>query len=653
MNKSKYKNWAKLNVAMKDLATFKPNDNTFLYIDNLFDDYLYQSELYEWWDTLFKFHSQCVEHRDNVRFILTINDKVMKKAGIFIDTEKRKETFFLQADSDLLKLSQEEKVKIFESQIKFAKEKKKINKNPQCIKGIMQSKLKDVKCPIGFPLCAHMYAFENDDSERDLSIFDHPRKYVRDRIKREINNGNQNDVRSLLLLLLFYSHPTGLHSDVNFQSYLKDRESCEKFLKNCSSVDVIKKMDLSFDKLDEAAKALNGSLLIEHEHVYEFKHNIYMSGVCDYFFLHYFDFAVKYFPLDLLRISELYDLSEEKLNTLRERLKDDINRQAFSKVLDCAILGNPSFEESLCDALKKDESFKLKFLFPDATSVFRFPMIFWASKYNLLKLQKLLLDWALNSEGDHRLQCYLALLGMCCGDDENYIKCVPCPLNNKEEQTLQNKEEQTLQNNELQNAVNKYKNSRGQSILHILISSSMSDVIAHSFCTMLLSESNDVNLKEHKNLLDCLLTQSKHSRLMCLLEILNRLDINQNQAIGHSNYIVKMLDDSTADLYWKLERLCRICIIVVYGMESFTEITSKKFFNNTASSDEEINLSVNDRMKNKMADRINECLRNVKGSCSDICTKMPCILNMTPKLEEAIKASILRLGTREETMRYD
>ncbi|XP_078326886.1 uncharacterized protein LOC111103028 isoform X5 [Crassostrea virginica] len=457
MNTGKYKEWTKRDIQDENIDTLKPEAKTFLYIDDLFDGYLYEKELYEWWNSLFRFHSRFLENKDLARLIITVKDTVMKKAGVFIEVSKRNETFFLKADSDENQLSMDEKLNILGRQCEYAKWKRKLDKS--FIRKKLENELNVAKCSIGFPLCANMYAFEEDNSERDSAIFDHTRKYVRESIKRKIESDKANDVKTLFLLLLFYLHPIDSHPNESLDSYLKDGKRCQEFLQSFSSDKMLDKMNLSYENLYQTAHELEGSFLIKHKKLYKFKHRIYLEGVCDYFFLKYFDFIVDYIPFDVLRICKLYDVSTADLKILRDRLKKNLSEGAFFKVLECDVLKDTTFEKSFCDDLQEKCFLESKMLCSDATSVFKFPMIFWASMYNLKTLERTLLELAEKDKDNERLQGYLAMFGKCCGDDENYITCVTCPP--EIEQT--------------QKAVFKYKNSKGKRIQHLLSESNLSD----------------------------------------------------------------------------------------------------------------------------------------------------------------------------------
>lgn len=351
MTTDKYKEWTKRDIQPEELETLIPNEKTFLHIDDLFDGYLYQEEKYKWWDSLFLFHSRYLGKNGLVRLIITVKDTVMKKVGVFIKEDKRNETFFLKAGSKENQLSMEEKLDILEEQHKSASCRRTFDKI--FIRTKLENELKDVKCSIGFPLCANMYAFEEDDSKRDSAIFDHTRKYVRENITRQIEGDKRNDIKTLFLLLLFYLHPTDSHSNESLDRYLKDSKRCQEFLQCFSSDKMLEEMNLSYENLYQTAQELEVSYLKKHK-TYKFKHRIYLEAVCDYFFLKHFEFVVAYIPFDVLRICDLYDVSKGNLKILSERLQKNLLECAFFKVLECDILKDFAFEESFCKDLQKN-----------------------------------------------------------------------------------------------------------------------------------------------------------------------------------------------------------------------------------------------------------------------------------------------------------
>lgn len=87
---------------------------------------------------------------------------------------------------------------IFNNQFKLAKELKGINLHFTREK--LKLELQDKKCPLGFSLCAHMYACEKQSYFRDTSIFDNPRTYVRTHIHEEIKNDKTNAVKTFFFV---------------------------------------------------------------------------------------------------------------------------------------------------------------------------------------------------------------------------------------------------------------------------------------------------------------------------------------------------------------------------------------------------------------------------------------------------------------------
>lgn len=621
-----YTGWTKQDIQNQNLKKLKPKDRTFLYIDDLFDGYTYETNLKEWWDSLFSFYSRYLEKSDNVRLIITIKDTVMKKVRVFINKKNLNETFFLWANSEHLKLSVTEKQEILQKQYELARKQKNIDN--LFIKGSKRwYRIMNEKCPIGFPLCAHMYASEEIESKRKETIFSEPREYVKDKIEYEMKHDPKNDVKTLLLLLLFEGSLS--------EEILKKEKQCEQLLKDRSSGEMINQMNLSFGNLCNTAKKLNGVLFRKHGPLYKFKHHIHLEGACDILLQQDFFFGVQHFPLCVLRICELPHVSQKKLDTLRKRLKEDFKKGDFRKVLECDILKTPRFQEDFCSDLLKEQFLQSNFSSTDITCVFKFPMIFWASKYNLHKLLETFLKLAEEKKEDERLHFYIAMFGKCCEDSEHYINCIDCPP----------------KISEVQKAVFKFKNSEGKTILHLLISSDMLDTDVHKYLTKLISMSSD--LKIDTSLLDCLKMNMQSSRLLCLIEILNKLQETSKQDSEDHVYVTKLIAlETKTGSHLELECLCRICILVVYSMESFTENTAKAFFKNTAWNHNETALLLNDKLKNDMAYRIKQCIQAVKGNSFDSLTKIPkekipFLSNMTPDLQAAIEMSIKVLAKQE------
>ena len=120
---------------------------------------------------------------------------------------------------DAFPLSDEEKIKILENQISLAKTLKKIDVH-EAVTEKVRADIRKKSCPLGFPLCAHLYAFEKDSILRNSSIFDDPRHYVQIQIQREIENDKSSaGVKTLFLILLYmyYFNPETTNTSKLFE----------------------------------------------------------------------------------------------------------------------------------------------------------------------------------------------------------------------------------------------------------------------------------------------------------------------------------------------------------------------------------------------------------------------------------------------------
>lgn len=298
----------------------------------------------------------------------------------------------------------------------------------------MKDKIKGKTCSIGFPLCAHLYCFETNTNLRDTSIFDDPRSYVRRQIKEEIDGDGSNGVKTLLLLLVYYFSSGTSYLSENLD--LKYEADCETLRKKCPEVLLENFEPLSFENLNERAEMLNDDVLIKHHTLYEFKHQVYLEEVSNYFFRANFDAVVDHFPLSILRAYDMDDFSQLKINKFICRLKQEIEQGAISEALHCKLFQEPKFEEEFCNDLQKDKTFMDKILsVTDKTSGFKFPIIFWVSKYNMMRVEHMILDFVKRRKDD-LLPFYLALFGECCAQEESFIMQAKFPLQKEDIQSL-------------------------------------------------------------------------------------------------------------------------------------------------------------------------------------------------------------------------
>uniref|UniRef100_A0A8W8JBX9 Novel STAND NTPase 3 domain-containing protein n=1 Tax=Magallana gigas TaxID=29159 RepID=A0A8W8JBX9_MAGGI len=486
MKSRSYEGWVKRKfTSWEDLLAFNLNDKTLVYIDNIFDGYLYRHQLKKWWDTLCYFYFTFIKDNDSIRLIITAKDNAIKNACAHIKANfpVLKNHFFVEEES--FPLSVNEMLSIVTMQVKLAEEIKNISRPIFTETLVTTIKPGD----IGFPLRAHLYAFENRRNEKGAWIFDNPRAYVRNQIAYEITKDNTNGVKTLFLILLMYhSQPVSNHKmDFRYS------EEWLGFLKEKCSESLINDMKpLKFENLNERAKELEGIILIKHFAIYEFQHQIYLEGLSDYFFRIHFEAAVQHFPLDILRTYEFHDISETRFNILAHRLIQELFKSALSEALICRLFERSECEERFCNELQKEGKLIELLYIPDKASPFSLPVIFWANKYGLKKLSKFLWHFVeknTNKEDVHS-QFYLARFGECCKNDENYITRTSMLLDVNDYRVL----------------VCHYRFSGQRNILHLLISSDKSDYDAHRFMMKILTDSPDENVAVDLDLLTLALT---------------------------------------------------------------------------------------------------------------------------------------------------
>lgn len=108
MSKTEFTPWTKLKITEKELLQIEPDDDTVIFIDDLFDGYLYERRLFDWWNSLFSFYFSYIENKKKVRLIITAEETVMEKACVFIEANKQKqiESFFVKASLHLRTLDE-------------------------------------------------------------------------------------------------------------------------------------------------------------------------------------------------------------------------------------------------------------------------------------------------------------------------------------------------------------------------------------------------------------------------------------------------------------------------------------------------------------------------------------------------------------------
>lgn len=129
MKSSSYEGWVKRKfTSWEDLLAFDFNDKTLVYIDNIFDGYLYRHQLKKWWDTLCYFYFNFIKDNDSIRLLITAKENVIENACAHIkaNVPVLKKYFFVEEES--FPLSAEEMLRIVTMQVKLAEEIKNISR---------------------------------------------------------------------------------------------------------------------------------------------------------------------------------------------------------------------------------------------------------------------------------------------------------------------------------------------------------------------------------------------------------------------------------------------------------------------------------------------------------------------------------------------
>lgn len=545
-----YKKWTKLKFSSwVDLLTLELEANTLIYIDNLFDSYIYMypEELRKWWCSLCYFYFEKIQGKKEIHLLITAKDDVINEACEQIKTDIGKCPFYLKAGN--VPLTAEERKQILESQFKLAEKLKGITKPAISTYADIQNK--DTISAIGFPLCAHLYAFETDKIYKTKDIFTDPVSYVIRHFKREIDNDNSNSVKTLFMFLLLYTSPGSFKPSIGLD--LKYGEEIRDYLENAKVApeNLVNEMEpLNFENLHTTAESLINTILVKPSTMFEFKHQIYLEGVSDYFFRHpqYSKVAVKHFPLDILRPYEFPGALENILQDITQRFKKEIFK-GMQAVLSCKIFGKSEFESKFCDELNRDNMLQKLLFNPNEILEKELPFTFWTSKYHLKILSESALAAVrvMNQRSDYLF--YQARLGECCKTDKRYF------ANSTNSTTGPGNAEQLVWN---------FKTPKGGSILHVILSSDMPDYEANTILLRLLNDAATRNNLMDTNLLKCAMEQVLYSRITCMLSILQNEKV-ESEKISISCILGKINSCKKYNARLELEFLVRICILLVYG----------------------------------------------------------------------------------------
>lgn len=640
-----YKEWKKLKFSSwEDLLSLEVPENTFVYIDNLFDGhmYMYPEELRKWWCSFCYFYFERIQSKKNIHLLITAKDDVMQEAFEQIKTNIDKCPFYLKACH--MPLTDKERKQILESQFNLAEKLKGI-KNPEIFSTYADIQEKDKICAIGFPLCAHLYAFETDKVYKTKDIFTDPVSYVIRHFKREIENDNTNGVKTLFLFLLFYTSPGNLKSSRGLD--LKYGKEIRDYLENTKVApeNLVNEMEpLNFENLHIIAESLLYTILVKPSTMFEFKHQIYLDGASDFFLRKYSDVAVRNFPLDIVRSYTFPDADKSDWENLSRRFKRELQKNIniqetemdtefcknmIPEVLSCKIFDKEQFEIHFKKEIEKSGT--LYFLLLNKKLCFAF----WASRFG----RKTLLAAAFSFVKHSDYQFYQGLFGECCGTDKKYYSVSSADLDLV---TLKDK-------------VWKFKTADGKSILHLVISSDRSDYEAHLVLEKMLKDTWEQDVLLINSLLKCASEHRMCSRILCMLELLGK----QNESLtgykppGVSNVIAQLKNSKDNDEHLELEFLVRICIVLANW-----EAPTKKVNTDHHSIDKRFRhvrnlLGGNVHSQSRMTKIIKDCLAECQTSflpCSET-KNIPFTEKISSELKQAICDSVQILSKKRNLLK--
>lgn len=447
--------------------TYIDEDKSLAFIDNIFFRNTMVADLGSWWNELDRiyekyFDSNDVEDKLNrLRIVMTARSNVIEKACTYMGkvTPILHEMYLMDAS----KLAEKEKTEILEKQIQFAKKEK--GKHVPLIDDKFKKEVIKTEGPIGFPLCAHLYAFGEEYQKSGAIFFSKPIELLKLQIKDEIAGDKTNRTKSLFFFLFFFEWHTKMGKIEKLD--LKSKSSCQEFL-NKISPDLITNFEpFDFNGLEKKAQKLSGAFFKEigevGEHKYKFVHDSVYEAVEAYFCETYFTETVKHFPLDLIQNQDYENLTESQKVTLSTRLLYEALDQQLSQVFACKIFREEEFSTLFYSKLKNKEN-NIVDLFLTVTnecSIVKLPTIFWTSYYNIFPLTELLYELVEKRHINPEYQLYVLLFGMCCARSESALKTVNGMFRNNIEM--------------LQNLVLTFVDDNGNYIPHIIIASKSSD----------------------------------------------------------------------------------------------------------------------------------------------------------------------------------
>lgn len=467
---------------LEELSYMENDEQSIIFIDNIFYRKTIDLRLENWWEKLEKIHDKEFAGKENeigsysgrLRIVMTARTKVVKRACDYMGkvTPILNETFIINANN----LTENEKDDIFANQIKFAEKEKHVNaKNFSSMDAEFIRQVRGSEGPIGFPLCAHLFVCGKDYRKSGVSFFSCPIQYLKVQLKDEIESDKTNRSKSLFFYVFFYEWHTKMGKS-EF-SDIKSKSHCIRFLDNISP-DLVANFDpFDFSELEDEAKRLSGAFLKEvSDNTYKFIHDSVYEAVGAYFCETYVIKTAKFFPLDIILNQSFEKISEKESFTLATRLLYEALDQRLSKVFSCRVLRQEPFSKLFCAELKKKEPKTIDHFLtiPNESTAVKLPCMFWSSFFNLAHLTELLYNIAKERNLDLSYHLYVSLYGICCLKDESLLKSTNGMLRDKFEK--------------IRERVLKFKDRDENCIHHHIIGSDCSDWFAALAINQLLKD---------------------------------------------------------------------------------------------------------------------------------------------------------------------
>ncbi|XP_061196019.1 uncharacterized protein LOC133204307 [Saccostrea echinata] len=513
----------------EEFTLLNADKKTVVFIDNVFygtDNY----DLENWWQGFDRIYENYLkqgpqnsqeESMIELRLIITARENVIENACHFMKriTPVFNDTYRKYVNK--YPLTDEEKNEIFQKQIEFAEKVKHMRSPPGDCRDFRTNIFKAVG-PIGFPLCAHLYACKEEYRRRGAKFFSHPIEFLKIQIEDEVHNDQTSKTKTLFFVLFLYEwhlKTQDPHAKLNLESEV----ACRQFI-NAVSTDLINSFSpLDFKDLKRYAQHLSGSFFMAVEGGgFKFVHDSVYEAVGAYFCENFFEKVIPLFPFDVIQAQEYTSLRKDQISKLALRFLYESFNKRFSKIFGCNVFKLKPFSDCFCEELEKkgDKDTKSFFSLQNEGSNVKLPVLFWASlnnhHYLVDKMFCILSKHKINTD----FQFYLSLYGECCSKSENIVSRLNGMLFNNME--------------EIKKRVLEFKDEEKNTVLHLLIMSERSDSTVAEAVVKLSKDKANINARNNLNMSPLMLAvQQKQERTAVVKELVeNKAEVKYKDRNG-------------------------------------------------------------------------------------------------------------------------